>query len=447
MLRRTAWCFLALTLLLTATAGQAVSNDIALVSTGEADAFAASHPHYKKVFSHHGKAVFISRHREALARLGVYSVGEKDAKHPYYIEYPSVIPRNAFTAGIPALVKRDNFAVVMMTEDEADKVGSFLHEDEGVVCGGMIRVIPEFELSASEEQLQNSARDWLQETPQKDDRIASVVGKISASDTAALMKAIEAIPTRYNRSPAGNDASTWVAKKMEEALKGKGTVRLFSHNRTPQKSVIATIKGTSNKLVIVGAHLDSIVMWPTDPSKRAPGADDDGSGVSTMLQAMQATVSSGLAFTHTIEFMGFAGEESGLLGSQEIAQAYKEEKREIVGMLQLDMNAYLAPKHDPKMYFVSNGTDKDLTAYAMDLAKLYVGLPTEAKRLSFGTSDHASFAMRGYPVVFPTENPDAFNFNLHKLSDTTENANAYALAAGYAKLSAAFAMTLAKIKE
>jgi leucyl aminopeptidase len=59
-----------------------------------------------------------------------------------------------------------------------------------------------------------------------------------------------------------------------------GTV---AHSGYPQKSVILTINGTDNaaETVVLGAHLDSINLNGTTETTRAPGADDDASGIAS----------------------------------------------------------------------------------------------------------------------------------------------------------------------
>ena len=120
-------------------------------------------------------------------------------------------------------------------------------------------------------------------------------------------------------------------------------VEVFPHP-WGQASVIATIPGKSNKTVIIGAHQDSINLFL--PSiLAAPGADDDGSGSVTILEALRVLLSSsdiieGKA-ANTIEFHWYSAEEGGLLGSQAIFSSYEKEGRDIKAMLQQDMTGYV----------------------------------------------------------------------------------------------------------
>jgi bacterial leucyl aminopeptidase len=97
--------------------------------------------------------------------------------------------------------------------------------------------------------------------------------------------------TRYYKSKYGAESSKWLQSKVQEAVTAAGadkhgaTVRAFDHP-WGQSSVIATVPGASNATVVIGAHQDSINMFLPD-FLPAPGADDDGSGTVTILEAFR----------------------------------------------------------------------------------------------------------------------------------------------------------------
>jgi len=85
----------------------------------------------------------------------------------------------------------------------------------------------------------------------------------------------------------------------------------------------------------------------------APGAEDDGSGTVTILEALRALLVSGFRPSRTVEFHWYAAEvwnilfkfryfsadlesqEGGLLGSQAIVKAYKKRKANVYAMTQV----------------------------------------------------------------------------------------------------------------
>jgi len=83
-------------------------------------------------------------------------------------------------------------------------------------------------------------------------------------------------------------------------------------------NVVAVIPGTSTDTLTLGAHYDSRPF-----EGRAPGAEDNGSGVATLLTIAKAFTSAGIQPKRTLYFVGFAAEEPGLIGSKEFALGLK----------------------------------------------------------------------------------------------------------------------------
>ncbi len=155
--------------------------------------------------------------------------------------------------------------------------------------------------------------------------------------------------TRYYKSTYGAQSSAWLLDLVSKTVDDSGALEFGSHVKTfkhpwGQHSIIATIPGKTNKTVVIGAHQDSINMFL--PSLlAAPGADDDGSGTVTILEALRVLlqvedVIKGKA-SNTIEFHWYSAEEGGLLGSQAIFSSYAKEGRDIKAMLQQDMTGYV----------------------------------------------------------------------------------------------------------
>ena len=76
---------------------------------------------------------------------------------------------------------------------------------------------------------------------------------------------------------------------------------------TPTENVIAETRGGDpNKVIVVGAHLDSVGP--------GPGINDNGSGSAALVEFAQAL--RGVYPKNKIRFIWFSAEESGLLGSE-----------------------------------------------------------------------------------------------------------------------------------
>lgn len=71
------------------------------------------------------------------------------------------------------------------------------------------------------------------------------------------------------------------------------------------------------------------------PLLPAPGADDDGSGSTSILEAFRILALNGyVPLNGPVEFHWYAAEEGGLLGSQAIARYKKESGASIGAMLE-----------------------------------------------------------------------------------------------------------------
>src|SRR3954471_14661265 len=125
---------------------------------------------------------------------------------------------------------------------------------------------------------------------------------------------------------------------------GRMTVELQSYvqppaARIPQPTtltnVVATLNGTdpasADRVYVVGAHYDSRRTDVLDGTGDAPGANDDGSGTSAVLEL--ARVMTEHPSEATIVFVAYAGEEQGLYGSDHLAQVAKDAGWNVQGVL------------------------------------------------------------------------------------------------------------------
>jgi leucyl aminopeptidase len=179
--------------------------------------------------------------------------------------------------------------------------------------------------------------------------LAPLIKNLTKSNMKANLEQFTSFHTRYYKSDYGRQSSEWLLKQVDALIKDSGAdkygafVKPFEHP-WGQNSVIATIPGKANSTVVVGAHQDSINLFlPSIFS--APGADDDGSGTVTILEALRVLLTSKDIIKgngeNTVEFHWYSAEEGGLLGSQAIFSEYEKEGRDVKAMLQQDMTGYV----------------------------------------------------------------------------------------------------------
>ncbi|CDG84529.1 M20/M25/M40 family metallo-hydrolase [Janthinobacterium agaricidamnosum] len=277
--------------------------------------------------------------------------------------------------------------------------------------------------------------------------VTPVLAQMQDSNIAQTIVDLSGFTNRYYNTSGGVNASNWLKQKWSTMASGRSDISVsqFTHAGYSQKSVILTINGSDNgaEVVVLGAHLDSINQNGSGESMRAPGADDDASGIASMTEALRAMLANGYVPRRTIKLIAYAAEEVGLRGSQEIAQNFKANNVNVVGVMQLDMTNYKGSPND--IYIYTDYTDSQQNAFAVKLINTY--LPTLSigyDTCGYGCSDHASWTAQGYAASMPFET--AFsqdNPHIHSANDTYANSGNQALhALKFARLAAAYAIEL-----
>lgn len=238
--------------------------------------------------------------------------------------------------------------------------------------------------------------------------------------------------TRYYKSSSGLESANWLYGTVENivsVLPQKAvTLHNIHHNGWDQYSIIVSLHGKSDDKVVVGAHQDSInLLFPN--LLRAPGADDDGSGTVTTLEALRLVVSAiadGLFVPHnTLEFHYYSAEEGGLLGSIDVFARYYSENATVVGMLQQDMTGYTKGTIDegvePHFGLISDYTSVKLNDFIKVIVEEYAGIPYHETQCGYACSDHASALENGYPASFLIESEFKYTAKqIHLTLDTLD---------------------------
>jgi leucyl aminopeptidase len=333
--------------------------------------------------------------------------------------------------------------VVSIDESQLNNLSEFMHENFNR-CGGYI-----FHDSLEEAQ-QYTANIPL--TPQvvvnytidNPTGVNSLLNQLSSSNLSTTVDTLSNYNNRYYNSSTGVTSSNWLKNHWASISSNRSdiNVELYSHS-WQQPSVVATITGTSNssEVVIIGGHLDSINS--SSPSTgRAPGADDNASGMAVLTETLRAIVASGFKPKRTIKFIGYAAEEVGLRGSKAIVQDYKNQGVNVVGVVQFDMVGVKGTSNKD-IVFMTDYTNSAQNTFMTQLLDTYLSdISYGYDQCGYGCSDHASWHNQGYPASMPFEsNMSDINRRIHTRNDTNVD-SAHALK--FARLSATFVAELAK---
>lgn len=184
-------------------------------------------------------------------------------------------------------------------------------------------------------------------------------------------------------------------------------------------NLIGYIKGRSDKVIVISAHYDHL---GGKGSQLFYGADDNASGVGAMLAFAQYFSKHNPE--HTLIFIAFDAEESGLRGAVSFVQNPTVEKENIVLNVNMDMIA-----HNDKGELYASGTFKHPELrHVIDGADKNTGIkilfghdsPDAGKDDWTMQSDQGPFAKENIPFIyFGVEDHKDY----HKPTDTFENIN------------------------
>ena len=234
-------------------------------------------------------------------------------------------------------------------------------------------------------------------------------------------------------------------KPRSAALQGWSVAFDVKVKRTENmvKNVIGYLDGKgplANEIVVVGAHYDHLgyggqgSLAPQQKGKIHYGADDNGSGSTSVMELARRFAAIKDREGRKIVFMTFTAEERGLIGSRHYTRIEPLfPLKDTVAMFNLDMVGRLK---DP----VKEGTKSKLLVLGIDSGKGFGELVTKfnpgfdvVKDTSvFGASDHYSFYVQKIPVLFfftgthpdyhrPSDTPDKINIpGMKRVADYAE---------------------------
>jgi leucyl aminopeptidase len=254
--------------------------------------------------------------------------------------------------------------------------------------------------------------------------LTRLLDQVQLTQIDSHLDTITGLASRFHSHPVGVNAGQTLRLLWQAQVRRpeRWQISETTHTNTPQRSVVARLPGLGapEETVVLGAHLDSIAVGGGGTTAGpAPGADDDASGLSILTEILRVIEQEGLDFHPSIELHAYAAEEIGLVGSREMALAYRQANRRILGMLQFDMAYYSLPAKRGVIHFLEDYTSRDLRRQAVEWVQRYLGPVYERGRLPSGSaSDHKAWWEQGYPALFPFQDPEAYNPFIHTPLDT-----------------------------
>ena len=162
-------------------------------------------------------------------------------------------------------------------------------------------------------------------------------------------------------------------------------------------NIVAELPGKNeDDIILIGAHYDC--------HDDSPGALDNGTGVTTLLELARILGSSGVEFEKTIRFVFFGIEELSCVGSSFYVLNHQNELDNIALMINLD-----GPGAKGGKTFDVGGFD-DLGRFILNISR-DISYPMKLSRPAFG-ADSFPFTLRGVPsaMMRKSESPGIFSY-------------------------------------
>lgn len=184
--------------------------------------------------------------------------------------------------------------------------------------------------------------------PAIDPEIAALVNAVSQQQLMVYVQTLDSFGTRNAFSATDRDdfgvgaARSWIFSEFERVGNGRLQVAFddftlsYSGLLAEQRNVVATLPGTGpgDAIILALAHYDNRSVSVTDGVTRAPGANDNASGVALLLET--ARVLSSRQWHNTIVFLAVAAEEQGTFGARHFAQNAFLDNRNILAAINYD---------------------------------------------------------------------------------------------------------------
>jgi acetylornithine deacetylase/succinyl-diaminopimelate desuccinylase-like protein len=315
-----------------------------------------------------------------------------------------------------------------------------------------------------------------------DPALAAAIGEISPSEIRATDSALVSFGTRHAMSDTTSAtrgigaARRYLYAKLSGYSKACGgclrveydpaMMEMRGHPQRPTVNIVNVIgwlpgRDTS-RVVVMGGHYDSCVCARTDlgplarfeATQDAPGADDDGSGTSAVVELARVFSKH---FPHGLEasviFVAYSGEEEGLYGSTHLAQRLHAAGYHIVSAFTDDIVGNVVAEDgsvDSTTVRIfgaepDNGPSRELARYAWATGNIYNPafgiLPVfRLDRISRG-GDHSPYVSLGDPGLRFTERMENYK-RQHLPTDDFAHVN-FRYVANIAKVNASVVGSLA----
>jgi hypothetical protein len=249
--------------------------------------------------------------------------------------------------------------------------------------------------------------------------ISRIVREMSGDTITTIGGLPYRIISRYWGSPSNPKATQYIYEKFQSY----GVNVRYQNVSSSCVNVIGKITGTTypEQYYIVCGHYDNFRLDPVPgPLDTIPGADDNVSSISGILETAKLLVNFSLKYS--VLFIAFDEEEKGLIGSIAFADSAIAQGMNIKGVINLEVLGYDS-NDDGKFMLITNNNSQGLASSFLNAIQVYqIGL-LGRKNFNGGYSDHYSFWLRGFKAITHAQCDSNFTPYEHTKYDTYDKFN------------------------
>ena len=256
---------------------------------------------------------------------------------------------------------------------------------------------------------------------EEDPRIREMLNQVNMDSLEATVQHLQDYGSRIWNSENAFAASDWIASRMEalglEVEQQPFNANTWMGSGAAAPNVIGIQRGTlyPDTYVVCGSHFDSFSYEAMMGGGTAPGADDNATGVASVLES--ARIMTQYEFEYSIIYCAYGCEEMGLYGSEAYASRCQQQGMDIIGYFNNDMNGYLYGDQIHIDCIYPNSVEPIGTYYMNVGSVYYPELPIRHVNFNQGDSDHTSFNNHGYMGIYPFEDYQNYSPYIHTPND------------------------------
>ena len=239
--------------------------------------------------------------------------------------------------------------------------------------------------------------------------VRAAVNDVSVARIDRYAHALYSFDTKFIGHPGNRRAIEYLVQQLRSFGYEPVVQEFEPRPGVPSANVVATLRGTVDPdlTYVVSSHFDSV--------EPGPGADDDASGATQMLEA--ARVLAHRPQRATIQFAFYTAEEAGLLGAREFARRARADSLHVLGALNNDMIGWRNDHRFDNTIRYSNDGLRDLQHAA---ALEFTSLITYDSRYYQSTDAQALFDVYGDIIAGIGSYPILGNPHYHQSHDVLE---------------------------